>query len=151
MGLHEGLKEYALTSALRDRRFSPISIDELHKLDCAVSLLTNFEDGESYLDWEIGTHGIWIEFKDSNGRRRTSTYLPDVIPEQGWTQVEAIDSLLRKGGFDGKITDNVRKAIKLTRYQSSKCTVTYAEYVAYKKLKRPEAVSVMNGKVEFPN
>ena len=51
--LHNGLKEYALTSALKDTRFDPVSKDELSRLTCAVSLLTNFEDAKDYLDWEV--------------------------------------------------------------------------------------------------
>ncbi|KNC98390.1 uncharacterized protein SPPG_06096 [Spizellomyces punctatus DAOM BR117] len=130
--LHSGLKEYALTSSLRDRRFSPVKERELPNLSCGVSLLTEFEDGKDYLDWEIGTHGIWIEFRTDSGSRRSATYLPEVAAEQGWTKLEAIDSLLRKGGHTGKITDKLRKSIQLTRYQSSKTAVTYSDYVQWK-------------------
>ncbi|CAM0135900.1 unnamed protein product [Umbelopsis sp. WA50703] len=131
MPLHTGLKQYALTSALQDRRFNPISYKELPHLSCGISLLTNFEKAKDYLDWEIGIHGIWIEFENDDGRRRTATYLPDVIPEQNWDKIEAIDSLLRKGGFRGRITSAVRESIRLKRYQSSKLEVTYEEYAAY--------------------
>ncbi|KAG0165280.1 AMME chromosomal region protein 1-like [Apophysomyces sp. BC1034] len=134
MPIVSGLKQYALTSAFQDRRFNPITVRELPHLTCAVSLLTEFEDGDDFLDWEVGTHGIWIEFINQ-GRRRTATYLPDVIPEQGWDKIEAIDSLLRKGGFRGNITDDLRKAIKLTRYQSSKVEVSYEDYLAYDSLR----------------
>ncbi|KAJ3295792.1 AMME chromosomal region protein 1-like [Borealophlyctis nickersoniae] len=151
MKLHAGLKEYALTSALKDRRFSPISLKELKKLDCGVSLLTHFEAGEDYLDWEVGKHGIWIEFEDDGGCRRTATYLPEVMPEQGWTKLEAIDSLLRKGGFEGRITQRVRESIKLTRYQSSKTTVTYEEYIAFRDMKRPETIGGGSGKNLYAN
>ena len=119
-------------SALQDRRFNPIRRQEVERLSCGVSLLTQFEKGQDYLDWEVGKHGIWIEFIDDQGHKRTATYLPEVIPEQGWTKEQAIDSLLRKGGFRNFITDSVRKAIVLTRYQSSKAEVTYDEYMAYK-------------------
>ncbi|KAI9104744.1 AMMECR1 domain-containing protein [Phlyctochytrium arcticum] len=130
--LHSGLKDYALTSALRDRRFSPITSAELPKLSCAVSLLTEFEDGDGHLDWEVGKHGIWIEFEDASGRKRTATYLPEVASEQGWSKEEAVDSLLRKGGFSGPITNGTRNAIVLTRYQSSKTSVHYPDYLAWK-------------------
>lgn len=49
--LHDGLKEYAITSAFRDSRFEPIGRDELSKLNCSVSLLTNFEPTKSWHDW----------------------------------------------------------------------------------------------------
>ena len=41
-------------SALKDSRFPPMSRDELPRLLCSVSLLTNFEDVGDYLDWEVG-------------------------------------------------------------------------------------------------
>ena len=53
MPLREGLEEYALTSALRDRRFSPITADEVPRLSCHVSLLTDFEQAADYLDWQV--------------------------------------------------------------------------------------------------
>lgn len=39
MNLHNGLKEYALTSALKDSRFDPITRDELPRLTVSVSIL----------------------------------------------------------------------------------------------------------------
>ncbi|KAG0239643.1 AMME chromosomal region protein 1-like [Mortierella sp. GBA43] len=114
--------------AFKDGRFPPIAKKELVSLVCNVSLLTDFEDGKDYLDWEIGVHGIWIEFSDDNGRKKTATYLPEVAKEQGWTKKKAIHSLLRKGGFRGSITDDVMRAIVLTRYQSRKAQATYEEY-----------------------
>ncbi|KJE95622.1 hypothetical protein CAOG_08939 [Capsaspora owczarzaki ATCC 30864] len=127
--LHDGLAEFSLRSALKDRRFSPISEKELPHLTCGVSLLINFEDAADYLDWEIGVHGIWIEFVTEGGYKETATYLPEVMPEQGWTKIEAIDSLLRKGGYRAKITEEVRSNIKLTRYQSVKFRMTHPEYL----------------------
>lgn len=46
----------------------------------------------------------------------------------GWDHIQTIDSLLRKGGYKGVITNDVRKSIRLTRYQSEKITVSYNEY-----------------------
>ncbi|KAG0367093.1 hypothetical protein BGZ54_004406 [Gamsiella multidivaricata] len=87
------------------------------------------DEAEGYLDWEVGVHGIWIEFRDHNGRKRTATYLPEVAKEQNWTKKKAIESLLRKGGYRGVITEEVLTAIILTRYQSQKASVTYQEYL----------------------
>lgn len=42
-------------SALKDSRFPPLTREELPKLFCSVSLLTNFEDASDYLDWEVRT------------------------------------------------------------------------------------------------
>ncbi len=43
--------------------------------------------------------------------------------------METIDSLLRKGGFKGHISNDMRHRIKLTRYRSEKITVSYEEYM----------------------
>lgn len=128
LSLHAGLREYAATSAFKDSRFSPITWEEVPRLHVSVSILTHFEDSKDYLDWEIGVHGIRIEFYTERGSRRTATYLPEVAPEQGWDHVQTIDSLLRKGGFKGSITNDTRRGIRLTRYQSEKMTVSYQEY-----------------------
>lgn len=126
--LHLGLRDYALQSATKDERFNPIDRDEIAHLYVSVSILTNFEEAESYLDWEIGVHGIRIEFMNDRGSKRTATYLPEVAPEQGWNHLQTIDSLLRKGGFRGTITAEVRQSINLTRYRSEKLTVSYNDY-----------------------
>ncbi|KAH9498539.1 AMME chromosomal region protein 1-like [Bulinus truncatus] len=130
--LHSGLREYAITSAVKDSRFDPITKEEFPKLHCSVSLLTHFEEAMDYLDWELGSHGIRIEFINEKGHKKTATYLPEVAVEQGWDRVQTIDSLLRKGGFKGPITPEVRKSIRMTRYRSEKITIAYSDYVAQK-------------------
>ncbi|KAL2947370.1 hypothetical protein AAZX31_20G065400 [Glycine max] len=139
--LINGLKDYALTSALRDRRFPPIQANELPLLECTVSLLTDYEAANHYLDWEhIEKHGIIIEFSDPvYNTRRSATYLPEVAANEGWTKTEAIDSLIRKAGYNGPITDELRMQIQLTRYQSTLFTMHYSEYVSYVKERRGEA------------
>jgi uncharacterized protein (TIGR00296 family) len=140
--LDAGLREYALISGLKDSRFNPIEEKELSRLQCSVSLLTEFEDAEDYLDWDIGTHGIYITFAAPSSTRRSfrltssrllsATYLPDVIPEQGWTKQEAVDSAIRKAGWDGAIDDEFRYKISLRRYQSMRVIVTWQEYIAWR-------------------
>ncbi|XP_014514433.1 uncharacterized protein At2g38710 [Vigna radiata var. radiata] len=138
--LINGLKDYALTSALRDRRFPPIQANELPFLECTVSILTDYETANNYLDWEIEKHGIIIEFSDPvYSTRRSATYLPEVAANEGWTKVEAIDSLIRKSGYNGPITDELRMQLQLTRYQSTLFTMHYSEYVSYVKERRGEA------------
>jgi len=156
--LHEGLAEYALISAFRDHRFRKIEEKELPSLECGISLLTDFEDASSYLDWTIGVHAITISFphpslipastpsteppspfssapslpRYTSKRSFSATYLPEVMPEQGWDKIEAIDSAIHKAGWDGRITEDLRRTIKLRRYQSSKCVVGWDEYVEWR-------------------
>ncbi|XP_055713993.1 uncharacterized protein CG5902 [Phlebotomus papatasi] len=128
MHLHSGLREYAITSALKDSRFSPITRDEFPRLTVSVSILQGFEEARGYLDWVLGVHGIRIEFMNERGCKRTATYLPQVATEQGWDQTQTIDSLLRKGGYRAQITPEIRRSIKLTRYRSQEVHMTYNEY-----------------------
>ncbi|OAY85356.1 uncharacterized protein At2g38710-like isoform X2 [Ananas comosus] len=142
-GLINGFKDYALASALRDRRFSPIQAKELPYLECTVSVLTNYETAQDYLEWEIGKHGLIIEFTDpSKNTRHSATYLPEVAAHEGWTKVETIDSLMRKAGYNGTINEPLRKNLRVTRYQSTLFTMHYGEYASYVKGTRGAAPTV---------
>ncbi|GFR42016.1 hypothetical protein Agub_g2831 [Astrephomene gubernaculifera] len=128
--LHRALHDYTLTSALRDHRFSPIRLKELPSLQCKVSLLARFEKAAGWRDWVVGQHGIIIHFADPDqGSRRTATFLPDVAPEQGWNQQQAVDALIRKAGYSGPIGTSLRDSLTLERYQSTIASVTYEEFL----------------------
>jgi len=60
-----------------------------------------------------------------------ATYLPEVAPEQGWDCHEAVVSLIRKSGYQGKISEQLLRSVKTTRYQSSKNRLTYREYIDF--------------------
>ncbi|XP_073124886.1 uncharacterized protein At2g38710 [Henckelia pumila] len=146
-GLINGFKDYALTSALSDRRFPPIQAKELPNLECTVSILINYEIARDYLDWEVGKHGIIIEFTDPDyNTARSATYLPEVAAHEGWTKIEAVDSLMRKAGYNGPITEPLRRRIRLTRYQSTLFTMRYSDYVTYVKTTRGAAPTISGAK-----
>lgn len=112
------------------------------------------------MDWTIGVHGISITFphpsllgasspasgapsplsssaylpRVTSRRPFSACYLPDVIPEQGWDKIEAVDSAIQKAGWNGPITEDLRRSIRLRRYQSKTCTVGWDEYVEWRKL-----------------
>ncbi|KAK7911308.1 hypothetical protein PG985_013789 [Apiospora marii] len=125
--LEDGLSSYAITSAIHDMRFDPVSKRELPTLEVAVTLLTDFEDCDDAMDWELGTHGLRISFTD-RGRRYGATYLPDVAPEQGWTKEETLVSLMRKAGWVGKKDKWQDVDLKVVRYQGKKEHLQYPEY-----------------------
>lgn len=148
--LVSGFRDYALTSALRDRRFPPIQAKELPSLECTVSVLINYETANDYLDWEVGKHGMIIEFVDPDyNTRRSATYLPEVAAHEGWTVLEAIDSLMRKAGYNGTITESLRKRIKLTRYQSTLFTMSYNDYISYVQARKGVAPSVVGANAGY--
>jgi len=69
---------------------------------------------------------------DHYGKKLSSTYLPEVALEHQWTKEYAIRSLVRKGGFQGQVTDIFLQRVKLQRYQSDKLQVPFREYKTYK-------------------
>ena len=76
LNIQEGIPKYALIAALNDTRFSPIKKSELPRLNVAVSLLINYTEAKSALQWEVGKHGIMIDYKG-----HSATYLPEVAEE----------------------------------------------------------------------
>jgi AMME syndrome candidate gene 1 protein len=128
--LATSIGEYALISALRDRRFDPVSLHEIPHLRVAVSLLVLYEDCDHVHDWSVGIHGIMIRWLDDEGGvEYSATYLPEVASEQGWDQHTAVSSLIRKAGYHGRITKDLLGQIQCTRYQSSKHRVSFDEYI----------------------
>ena len=125
--LGSGLEDFAQTAALRDDRFLPVSLAELTTLACGVSILGEFEEAAHALDWQVGVHGIRIEFTHPARRMRLSaTYLPEVAAEQRWTREQAIYSLVRKAGWTGETIPLAE--IRLERYRSSKWRMDWDEY-----------------------
>lgn len=103
-------------------------------LFCFIIPHTSFSPFFSLLStmYQVGTHGIEIEYTDPNGKFRHATYLPEVAEDQGWTKTEALHSLIRKSGFEGKISNSLLSQLKVTRYQSSKVELHYKEYITLK-------------------
>jgi hypothetical protein len=126
--------------AFDDTRFSPIPKSLLPSLSCSLTLLSSFESCTDAMDWTLGTHGLRISFIH-RGRRYGATYLPDVAIEQGWTKEEAIESLMRKAGWDGGGSSTARRLLRgaakswdqvsdfrTVRYQGLTASADYAEW-----------------------
>ena len=112
---------------MKDDRFRPISLKEIKGLHVGISLLTDFEHVDDPLNWEVGKHGVEIDFEHKN-KQYSATFLPEVAEEQGWTQRETLKYLIEKSGYNGRL-DYVLEKIKTKRYQSAKVFLSYDEYV----------------------
>lgn len=124
LALPNGIKQYAIIAATEDRRFSPISKNELQDLDVGISLLANFENAKDCFDWEIGKHGIRLYIDG-----RSSTFLPEVASEQNWDKITTLKNLARKGGFNANFDEDAQKRAKVERYESFKYKKTWDDYV----------------------
>lgn len=130
--LQAALPIYAIHSAVHDRRFAPITQKEVPHLSVSVSLLVEYETCQRWDDWSIGVHGVVIKFS-TDGVDRSATFLPEVAAQQKWNHRQTIMALIQKAGAPkGRVVD--LEALHCTRFQSSKCKVTYDEYAASRKL-----------------
>lgn len=125
-----GLSEYALRSALQDKRFPPVRLDELPSLACRLSILYQFETCAHLYDWQVGLHGVLINFADVHGRQYSATYLPEVPREHGMTRDIALRELVAKAGYDGQCDQDLLSRIQVTRYRTHVESVPYVESLA---------------------
>lgn len=129
ISLGPGLPEYALRSALQDRRFPPIRHEELPFLSCKLSILHRFERCADVMDWQVGVHGVLINFPDARGRQFSATYLPEVALEHRMTREIALRELVAKAGYQGPCDEELLSKMQVTRYQTVVEHVPYREYV----------------------
>ncbi|ODQ81550.1 hypothetical protein BABINDRAFT_159826 [Babjeviella inositovora NRRL Y-12698] len=135
LDLNSGVEEYATISAFEDPRFEPISLEEVSELECAVTILIDFERINDIYNWVVGTHGIQISFSHKF-RKYSGTFLPEVAQEQGWDQVETFQQLLRKAGFNSSRIVNDPDSwveqlnLKVVKYKGLKQKISYSEYIA---------------------
>jgi len=140
--LNEGLKQYALLSAFDDSRFTPIREEEVPRLTCSVSLLYGFEKVVDCYDWEVGTHGVRIDFRDSKNHQRSATFLPNVAPQFGYDQQQTIERLVEKSGCEERVDKRLLAKIKTTRFQAAHIDTPYEDYLQYIKLKgKPNGIT----------
>lgn len=125
--LGDMLRRYSLHSAFRDSRFDPVEADELPLLRVGLSIITDVEPAPGgWRDWEVGKHGIIIDFGGADGREYGGTFLPMVAEENGWDHKTTVDRLVRKAGFRGPVNAALRDSLRVQRYQVVKGRLEYA-------------------------
>ncbi|MBE0555714.1 MAG: AmmeMemoRadiSam system protein A, partial [Proteobacteria bacterium] len=87
----------ALQAAFEDRRFRPVTVDEVPKLEVEISVLTPMKPVSGPGEIVVGRDGVLLQ---KGGR--SAVFLPQVAPEQGWDRDEMLDNLTRKAGLPEK-------------------------------------------------
>jgi AmmeMemoRadiSam system protein B/AmmeMemoRadiSam system protein A len=87
----------AIQAALNDRRFPPLTADELNEIDIEISVLTPLKDVSGATDIVAGRDGIVL-----NKGGRSAVFLPQVALEQGWTRQELLNNLCLKAGLNAE-------------------------------------------------
>jgi AmmeMemoRadiSam system protein A len=94
--LYRSVMVNAVHAAIHDRRFRPVTPEEIPELRIEISVLTPQRTIETVEEIVVGTHGVVLE---KAGRR--AVFLPQVAPEQGWDRDEMLTHLARKAGLRG--------------------------------------------------
>ncbi|TET17196.1 MAG: AmmeMemoRadiSam system protein A [Candidatus Cloacimonadota bacterium] len=92
--LVESVSEMAISAALNDPRFPPVSKEEIDELHIEISVLTPLKKIDDPEIIEIGKHGIYIRKDIFSG-----LLLPQVATEQGWNRKIFLEQTCRKAGL----------------------------------------------------
>jgi uncharacterized protein (TIGR00296 family) len=84
----------AISAALNDPRFPPVSKEEIDELHIEISVLTPLKKIDDPEIIEIGKHGIYIRKDIFSG-----LLLPQVATEQGWNRKIFLEQTCRKAGL----------------------------------------------------
>ena len=92
--LYRSVAECAISAAVEDPRFAPMTIDELQHVQFEISVLSALEPVEDVEKIEVGKHGLLI----SKGERR-GLLLPQVPATYGWDRITFLQETCRKAGL----------------------------------------------------
>lgn len=85
----------AIQAAFNDRRFNPLTADELKDVEIEISVLTPMKPVGGYSDIVVGRDGVFLT-KDG----QSAVFLPQVATEQKWNREQMLDNLCHKAGLD---------------------------------------------------
>lgn len=83
-----------INSGVNDKRFNPVTAEELDDIEIEISVLTPPVAIPGPDDFIVGKHGIILQKKG-----RSAVYLPQVAQEQGWNREETLTRLSEKAGL----------------------------------------------------
>ncbi|MBM4169310.1 MAG: AmmeMemoRadiSam system protein A [Ignavibacteria bacterium] len=92
--LSTAIQEVSLKAAFEDPRFSPVTADELDRLDIEISVLSPLTTVDDYHDIVVGVHGLVVDAGYTRG-----LLLPHVATEFLWTREQFLDHTCAKAGL----------------------------------------------------
>lgn len=92
--LYESVISNAVNASMNDQRFSPLQMDEYKDIVIEISALTAPKPVNGPNDIRVGIDGVVLKKIG-----RSSVFLPQVAPEQGWGIEEMLSQLSRKAGL----------------------------------------------------
>ncbi len=93
--LYRTVVSAAISAAVSDPRFRPLSEEELDGTDIEISILTPFHPVDDMEEIVVGEHGLYIQ-----KGYRAGLLLPQVAAEYGWNRTEFLEQCCLKAGLD---------------------------------------------------
>ena len=109
--LYQTVAECAVSAAVSDPRFAPVTRDEIDHLDIEISVLTPMQLVNSLDEIEVGRDGLMM----SSGRYR-GLLLPQVATDYGWNRTEFLENTCRKAGLPADAYES--SDVKIFRFQA---------------------------------
>jgi AmmeMemoRadiSam system protein A len=88
------VRDVAAMAAVRDPRFSPVSVAELNDLEYEISVLSPLRRVLDTRQIKVGEHGLLMKNGNSEG-----LLLPQVATEQGWDRQKLLEETCAKAGM----------------------------------------------------
>ncbi len=93
--LNEAVVNMAIEAATKDKRFSPLSLEELKEIKIEISVLSPLKKIKSIKEIELGKHGVLIVKGIKNG-----VFLPEVAVKEDWDLGTFLEALcVEKAGL----------------------------------------------------
>lgn len=108
--LWEAVRDAAISAALHDPRFPPVTPEELNELTLEISVLSPMEPVTNIEDIQIGRDGLVIRRGAQAG-----LLLPQVAVEYGWNREEFLKHTCMKAGLP---SDAWKKGAEILRFSA---------------------------------
>lgn len=108
--LAEVVAECAVSAAIRDPRFPPVTRDELPLLQLEISILTPLEPVGDVSEIDVGRHGLVLRQGFHSG-----LLLPQVATEWGWDRDTFLAQTCRKAGLPA---DAWRRGAEIFKFEA---------------------------------
>jgi AmmeMemoRadiSam system protein B/AmmeMemoRadiSam system protein A len=92
--LAEAVQEMAIAAATKDRRFTPVTKDELPEIEIEISVLSRLEKIKNVDEIKIGRDGLYIIKSWKSG-----LLLPQVATDNNWGREEFLENVCYKAGL----------------------------------------------------
>ena len=134
------LNRLSLQAAQEDERFYPLltsmlngqALSVLKSLRVSVSIISSIEVMCHPHEYVPGRHGLMVIMRDCQEKEFTSWLLPDVIAALGSSKDKALDMLVQKSGYQGKVPMTLWRQIaadsRLFRFETSMCSLSWDGY-----------------------